>query len=408
MSRSGPSVHRRVLVPLHAPRWGGVHGLQEILGPPLAQRGWSLLVALPSEDRESQERLAGAGVEVLPLPLARFRRSINPMLQIRSIAGAIRDVGQLRQVIRERNVAIAQICGLHNVQGAVAAKRTGVPLVWQLLSALVPYPIRSAMMPVVRSAADVVMTNGSGDAVLKVFPGLDRLGNRWLPFASPVDTSKFCPDPETRSRVRAQLGFAPDTIVVGTVGNRTFQKGHDIFVEAAAIARSRDARLRFCIIGTAVESNAAYYQKEVVDRAGRLGLVDRPDLVIVDGGRDIAQLITAFDVFTLTSRTEGIPLALIEAMATGLPTVVPDVGGMAGSARHHQTGLVLERPAPVDYAAAWITLAADLALRRRYGDAGRALTMSTYSVDAVADSHVAAYELAMSRHGARTEAGDRA
>mgnify|MGYP001151521257 CR=1 FL=1 len=395
------SAERRVLVPLHAPAWGGIHGIQEALGPALAARGWPLLVALPDADVDSAQRLSSAGVEILPLPLGRFRRSVDPRLHVRSLADLARDVRQLGDVVRRHDVALVQVCGLHNVQGAIAARRCGRPIVWQLLSALVPRPIRLAMMPVVRRVADAVMTNGSGRTVQDAFPGLDRMGARWVPFFSPVDTRRFAPDPARRARMRERLGFSPDTIVVGTVGNRTMQKGHDILVDAAAQARSLDPKLRFCIVGAPVESNARHYERDVIGKARAYGLLDRPDLVIVDGAREIADFVTAFDIFTMTSRAEGIPLALIEAMAAGLPTVVPDVGGMAETSPDGRTGIVMRDPAAADYASAWVSLAADASRREAFGLAARVRAVDAFSADATADVHVEAFERAVAHHSGR-------
>jgi glycosyltransferase involved in cell wall biosynthesis len=388
---------RHVLVPIHAPSWGGVHALQEALGRPLAERGWPLLVALPEADPDSAQRLSTAGVETLPLPLSRFRRSGNPAEHLRSIAGLLRDIRRLQEVIRRRDVAVVKVCGLHNIHGAIAARRSRRPLVWQLLSAMVPAPIRRAAMPFILRSADVVMTNGGGAAIRAAFPGLPTIGDRWTPFFNPVDTTRFRPDPDRRAEARRRLGFAPDDIVVGTVGNRTVQKAHDVFVEAAALARDLDRRLRFCIVGAPVESNAGWYQRDVVGKARGLGLFDKPDLVIVDGGRAVADLLPAFDIFAMTSRSEGIPMAMIEAMATGLPTVVPDIGGMAETSPDGQTGLVLGAPEGGAYAAAWAALAADEARRHNLGRAAQDLASRQYSVDAVASVYADALERAVAR-----------
>jgi glycosyltransferase involved in cell wall biosynthesis len=376
-----------------------VHGLQETLGRPLAERGWPLLVALPEADRDSAERLSAAGVEILPLPLSRFRRSGNPAEHLRSLTGLVRDIRTLQQVIRDRNIAVVKVCGLHNVHGAIAARRSRKPLVWQLLSAMVPAPIRRAAMPFILRGADVVMTNGGGPAIQSAFPGLSSIGDRWMPFFNPVDTARFRPDRDRRERARQRLGFAPDDIVVGTVGNRTVQKGHDIFVEAAALARELNRRLRFCIVGAPVESNAGWYEREVLGKARNLGLFDRPDLVIVDGGRAVADLLPAFDIFAMTSRSEGIPIAMIEAMATGLPTVVPDIGGMAETSPHGQTGLVLGTSEPGHHAAAWAAPAANEVLRRIFGEAGRDLALRRYSADAVASIYADAFDQAVAHDG---------
>ncbi|HWA55707.1 MAG TPA: glycosyltransferase [Gemmatimonadales bacterium] len=134
------------------------------------------------------------------------------------------------------------------------------------------------------------------------------LPNAWSPTAPPLD----------RIAARRVLGIAGETRVIGWVGRLSHEKGCDVFLDAAA--RLGDAALRFSIVGDGAERPA------LEARARDLGIGDRVSWhgLLPDAGR----LMAAFDVFVLSSRTEGTPIALFEAMAAGVPVVATAVGGV--------------------------------------------------------------------------------
>lgn len=145
---------------------------------------------------------------------------------------------------------------------------------------------------------------------------------------------------------RRDLGADDTTAVVLSLGRLSPEKGHDVLVEAfARVAREHPAA-RLVLVGDGVE------EERLAARARERGIADR---VRFAGWRgDAAACLGAADVFVLPSRTEGLPLALLEAMAAGIPAVVTDVGAMAEVLDHGAAGLVV----PADDVAA---LAAALA-----------------------------------------------
>lgn len=135
-----------------------------------------------------------------------------------------------------------------------------------------------------------------------------------------IDETEVRSGPEARAAARAELGLPADVPVVGTVGNLVPKKDHRSLIDAfAAVAASRpDARL--VIVG------GGPLEAELRERAGERGLGDR---VLLTGQRPgVAGLLPAFDTFVLSSRHEGLPLALLEAMASGLPAIATRVGGI--------------------------------------------------------------------------------
>jgi glycosyltransferase involved in cell wall biosynthesis len=122
----------------------------------------------------------------------------------------------------------------------------------------------------------------------------------------------------SRSDARAELGLPADAKVVGWVGRLSVEKGADVLLAAAA--QLTDRRICFSIIGEGQERAALEAQ------AAALGIGDRISWhgLVPGAGR----LMPAFDLFVLSSRTEGTPIALFEAMAAAVPAVATTVGGV--------------------------------------------------------------------------------
>jgi len=123
--------------------------------------------------------------------------------------------------------------------------------------------------------------------------------------------------PFSRESARRELGL-PDATLIGWVGRLSFEKGLDVAIEALAQLQRSDAYL--VVIGEGQEKSA------LRNLAQRLGLADR---VLWRGAIPNAErLFHAFDAFLLSSRTEGTPMALLEAMAANVPIVATEVGGV--------------------------------------------------------------------------------
>lgn len=124
---------------------------------------------------------------------------------------------------------------------------------------------------------------------------------------------------ESRAAARRSLGIAADAFVAGWVGRLTREKGADVFVGALAHSGA-PAGLHAAILGDGAERASLEARTRSLACARRIGWHG----VI----RNAARFYSAFDVFVLSSRTEGTPIALFEAMAAGVPIVATRVGGV--------------------------------------------------------------------------------
>ena len=136
-----------------------------------------------------------------------------------------------------------------------------------------------------------------------------------------IDCEAFQPRPERRAAARAALGIPFDAWVVGGIGRLTHQKNFALFLETAATVLARHPSAYFVIAGTGEDDAALRAQ------ADRLGISERVKFLGFVG--DMAALYPALDTLLLTSRYEGHPITILEAMAAGVPIVASRLDGIA-------------------------------------------------------------------------------
>ena len=392
---------RRVLVVIQAPSFGGLHNIFLRIRPRLLEAGYELIVALPDEPGEGAGRLEEGGVQVVKLPMQRLRASLDPRKHLRLLSRLAGDVERLRAVVRERGIDLVVACGVVNPHGPLAAHREGVPVVWQIHSNYAPWPLRAAMMPLVRRLATVLM--GNGLTVTKSHPTALAFQpeGRLVLFSAPVDVDQFRPDPEARRAARAEWDVPDEALVVATVGNRTRQKGHEYFVDVATRVLREVPDSYFLVMGAPVATNARYYEKSGGGPARRSGLLDSGRLRFLEPGRRVSSLLPGADIFALTSRSEGIPTVLLEAMACGLPAVSNDVGSIREVIAQGESGWLVPKLSPARIAERIVDLARDPRRRERMAAAGRRIAEERYGIDASAGQHIAAFDLALASRSAR-------
>lgn len=180
-------------------------------------------------------------------------------------------------------------------------------------------------------------------------------------------------DDRARREARVALDIPQDAHVVATVGRLTAIKQHALFLETAAIVAGRDPSALFLIAGDG-ELRA---ELEDAARARDLG----PRVRFLGWRRDLTTIYGATDVFLLTSRNEGTPVALIESLAAAVPGVSTDVGGVRDVIDRCDIGALVPSGEARDLADQVLALLADPERRRRMGDAGRRSVTARYTLD---------------------------
>jgi len=180
-------------------------------------------------------------------------------------------------------------------------------------------------------------------------------------------------DDAARIRARQDLRLSADADVVCTVGRLTAIKQHRLFLETIAKVAAKRPNVVALIAGDGeLRSDLEAYAAElkIADRVRFLGW-----------RRDLANIYAAADVFLLTSRNEGTPVALIEAMASGVPGVSTDVGGVKDVITSEEVGARVPNADPDALAAPIVRYLGDRELRRQSGIRARAAVLDRFSLD---------------------------
>jgi glycosyltransferase involved in cell wall biosynthesis len=224
------------------------------------------------------------------------------------------------------------------------------------------------------------------DAVAETAVALGARRDRVTVIPNGVDVERFAaarPDPI----VRGENG----TPVVGSVGCLAARKDYPNLFEALAVLDRRGRRFRAVVVGEGKERDAL--EQQVL----RLGLADRVRFL---GERsDVERLLPGMDVFVLASREEGIPNALLEAMAAARPAVATAVGGTPEVMEDGRTGWLVPPGDPQALAEALEAALGDPAEAARRGAAAQHVARERLSIQAMVERHQAFYLTAVDERG---------
>ncbi|MBI5070614.1 MAG: glycosyltransferase family 4 protein [Deltaproteobacteria bacterium] len=183
--------------------------------------------------------------------------------------------------------------------------------------------------------------------------------------------------------VERELGRREGEFLVGTAVVLSEQKGIRYLLEAARLVREADPSIRFVVAGDGP------LRGELEAQARDMGLGD--GVRFLGYRRDVPQLIAALDAYVLPSLWEGLPLALLEALAGGKPILATTVGGNPEVVTDRENGLLFPPRDPGAIARAVLEIRRDPALRRRMREANVEKFRRSFSVASMAGAHVELY-----------------
>ncbi|CAN1487045.1 RfaG Glycosyltransferase [Burkholderiaceae bacterium] len=233
-------------------------------------------------------------------------------------------------IIRSKKPDIIQTWMYHaDLLGGLAAFMSGNrPVIWGIRTTDVKAG-GSRLTSIVRRICALLSTKVphtiicAADASRKahILVGYDQ--SRMVVVPNGFDLSQLNSTDAQRNALRSHCGFTDSHVVVGFVGRFHPEKDQRSFIKAAGLLATQYPHVRFVMIGRDLNRNNAQLSEWINDAGCR-------DLIVLMGERgDVPVCLSAMDLFCLSSRTEGFPNALGEAMAMGLPCVTTDVGDAA-------------------------------------------------------------------------------
>ena len=375
---------------------GGAQEVVRTLATHLRTAGWEAVV-VTFRDGPLREALEADGVTVDVLP--HRRRSL-----VRNPPGAVRELLHIRtalvDAIRRHRPLVLQTHLLRSLD-FLAWSAAGVPplrgLVWTIHNA--NFELRADHLPgdrwslrakriayraLYRSGSRqraffVAVSEAVADAVAR------RLGvrrDRIVTIPNGIDVDRY-PTEVDRDALRASIGIPSTATVVISVAKLYRQKGHFVLIEAIRRVMSERGHVHLVLAGDGPERSAV--ERAALDS----GLPERVHLLGERG--DIGALLGASDVFVLASLWEGLPMALLEAMASRLPVVATTVAGSSQVIEDRSSGLLVPPGDPEALASAIAVVCDDAELARRLGVAGRERVERAFSADAQARAHAELY-----------------
>jgi len=318
-------------------RVGGPHRLAETVARRLRRYGVETLFLV---GQKTTEVWRPDGFESFPCKHIQCFTRRRPVLNfVRFCCLLPCNLFKIRRLLRRRDIGIVHVDGVTNFVPALAARWAGVPIVW-LYNDHLPGPLQRMLLPLVTRLSSTVLVQGKGLREART-AGDSRLHAKTCVLYSAVDTEKLVPpdgDKARRDRIRADLGVPTDCILIGAVGNLNQFKGYTYFLEAAARVKKQVAQARFLVVGRQLDTDTAHWD-HLQQLTARLGLQD--SVVFAGFREDVPRVLSALDVFVLSSILESCPVALLEAMAMKVPVVATRVGAVEEMVDHEQTGLLV-------------------------------------------------------------------
>jgi glycosyltransferase involved in cell wall biosynthesis len=339
--------------------WGGqeIRVLTEARG--MARRGHEVALAAPAESRIFQAA-AGYGLEAIAIPIARKSfGGLRAMLGL--VSGRNFDVVNTHSSTDSWLAAVA-VCLLRQAPPIVRTRHISAPVPRNFLTRWL-----------YRDAARRVVTTGER-LRLQVIEETGADPGHVISVPTGIDLERFRPG--EAAAARAQLGLAPDGALVGIVATLRSWKGHRYLLEAFAGLADRGARL--VVVGDGPQREALEALARELGIAGRVRFAGNQD--------DVAPWLRALDLFCLPSyANEGVPQALMQAMACGVPVISTPVGSIAEIVQDGETGRLVPPQDAAALRAAIESLLANPLLRRRLGARAREAALQRFGEDRMVD-----------------------
>ncbi len=343
---------------------GAQSGLLRLLERMDSTRFTLTVVCLYNGDKIVAQQIRALGIEVIDLGMTRKWR-LDALIRFFDL-------------LRQRRPQILHTWMFHaNIPGRVLGRLAGVPIIIgseQTMGQEGQIRRRLNRLTAVWADCVICVAQKVADFVHEQV-GIPR--DKLLVIANGVDTQTFSPSSTTKA-----ADWQPR--IIGNVGRLEPVKGTRFLIDAFAQVASQFADAQVWLVGDGTERQSLAMQAQQQGIAAQIEFLGmRPD---------VATLLTQMDIFVLPSQWEGMPNAVLEAMAAGLPVIATGVGGTTEVVVQDETGLLVPAADPTALAKAIATLLSDPALCRRMGAAGRQRAEQHFSIEQTVGKTVGLYE----------------
>jgi len=351
---------------------GGAENLLLQLVGRLDSTRYRSVVCCIGEKKEIGRQIEEMGIQVHELGLLK-KGGYDPKI-----------ISLLRDLIRREKVDLVHTHLYHaNLYGRLAAKKEKIPAIASVHNSYAKPRWYRHLLNRWLARTTSFITVGS-EQVLDDVRRLDGVPlEKLILIPNAIDTTAT--STVGREKARRALGFGPEAFLIGTVGRLEEQKGHKHLIEAMAFLRSRHPNMHAVIVGEGRLRPSL--EKLICDQ----GLKEK---VILTGQRsNLPDIFVALDLFVMPSLWEGLALAMLSAMAAGLPVIATDVGGVRQALDEGRAGVIIPSGDPKALAEAMSQALLNPDMLEVKARLGRERVKQKYSILSLVDQIQNLYEL---------------
>ena len=289
------------------------------------------------------------------------------------------------------------------ILGPIAAKLAGVPIIIHTVHGFlfhdnVPIPKRFIFMgaeKLTATFADYLFSQSSEDIEQAIKHKISLPENIFY-IGNGIDVTRFNPHNISipPQKKREEVGIKADELVVGIVARLVYEKGYmELFQAAVELTRKFD-NVKFLVVGPVENERKDAVNLELLEE---LGIEE--SVIFLGMRKDVPELYSIMDIFVLPSWREGIPRALMEAMAMGVPVVATNIRGCREVVKNGETGLLVPVRNHQALAEATAILLQDKQKRIEMGKAGRQYILTNFTEDAVYQRIIQLYDVVTAVNG---------
>jgi glycosyltransferase involved in cell wall biosynthesis len=330
-----------------------------------------------------------------PIPLADAARAKGLSVEVLRTSGKLNPwlVWKVLRFVKRRGVRIISSTGYKaDLIGWVVARLLGIRFITTIQGFVEKYPLRKrfydAMTRWIARRSDLVVT--VAESLRRELLAQGMSAERIVTVHNFVDVGRFkAEDAEAAGRIRRELGVPAGAPVIEILGRLNIEKGHTFFLQAAARVKPEFPSARFVIVGDSYLSLRSDLERE----AAALGL--QAEVVFTGYRTDIPDLLAAATVVVSSSLREGLPLALVEAMAAARPIVATAIDGIPELVDDGRTGILVPARDVERLADGILQLLRNPARAAEMGAAGRRLVETRFSAGRMASKMIEVYRAAL-------------
>ena len=315
-----------------------------------------------------------ARVEEAGLPLVEF--PVKSLLRLNTLVQMVR----LIRFMRKNKFQVVHTNDLYsNLFAVPAARLAQIPVILSCQRDLSQWwwytPVKRKILRTIQQLATWTLVNS--EAIREDLIARDNMDPRRIPVVyNGVDSETFAPRMSEREQLFPEVP-ASDKLIIMVANMHLAVKGHSDLIAAAKIVCERNPEARFLLVGDG--EMRTVFEDQV--RSTQL----EKSILFLGNRSDIPSLLSCCDIAVLASTSEGLPNAILEYMAAGLPTVATTVGGIPEIIEHERSGLLIPPRDPAALAEAILRLLNDDNIRSRLARGGRERVLAKFSFAATVE-----------------------